>query len=193
MLKEAGWVIQGKDRVHKVTGQKLKFEIMLAQPTFERVTLPYKKHLSRLGVQVNVRTVDVAQYIKRLETHDFDMVVAGWGQSLSPGGEQRSYWGSEAAKTSGSRNRLGVSDPVVDDLIDLIISAPDRISLEQRTRALDRVLQWGHYIVPHWYADYDRVLYWNKYSRPDKKLPYGFSTSRWWYDEAKATTLKAAE
>lgn len=186
LLKEAGWIIQGKDRVHKDTGQKLAFEIMLAQPAFERITLPFAKNLERLGVTANVRTVDTAQYIKRLETHDFEMVVAAWGQSLSPGNEQRSYWGSEAATAPASRNHVGISDPVVDELIRLIIAAPDRDSLEQRTRALDRVLQWGHYMVPHWYADYDRVLYWNKYSRPDVKLPYGYRTSRWWYDEAKA-------
>ena len=193
LLKEAGWVIQGKERVHKETGQKLEFEIMLAQPAFERITLPFSKHLSRLGVVANVRTVDTAQYIKRLETHDFDMIVSSWGQSLSPGGEQRNFWGSQAATTTGSRNHFGVSDPVVDDLIDLIITAPNRKSLEQRTRALDRVLQWGHYIIPHWYADYDRVLSWNKFSRPKTVLPYGFSTSRWWYDEAKAQALKVAE
>lgn len=193
LLKEAGWYIQGKDRVNKATGQKLEFEIMLAQPAFERVTLPFTKHLSRLGITAHVRTVDTAQYIKRMETHDFDMVVASWGQSLSPGSEQRSYWGSKAAATPGSRNHLGISDPVVDDLIGLIISAPNRKSLVQRTRALDRVLQWGHYIIPHWYANYDRLLYWNKYSRPAVKLPYGYSTSRWWYDEAKARTLTKAE
>jgi len=186
LLKEAGWTVQGKDRVHKDTGQKLEFEIMLAQPTFERVTLPFAKNLERLGVTAKVRTVDTAQYIKRAETHDFDVIVSGWGQSLSPGNEQRAYWGSAAANTQGSRNHIGVNDPVVDELIDLVIAAPDRKSLEQRTRALDRVLQWGHYIVPHWFASFDRVLYWNKYSRPDVELPYGYRTNRWWYDEAKA-------
>lgn len=186
LLKEAGWIIQGKDRVHKDTGQKLQFEIMLAQPAFERVTLPFAKNLERLGVTANVRTVDTAQYIKRLETYDFEMIVSAWGQSLSPGNEQRSYWGSEAATSPASRNYVGISDPVIDELITLIIGAPDRKSLEQRTRALDRVLQWGHYIIPHWYADYDRILYWNKYSRPEAELPYGYRTSRWWYDDAKA-------
>jgi len=193
LLKEAGWEIVGKDRVHNVTGQKFEFEIMLAQPTFERITLPFAKHLSRLGITATVRTVDTAQYIKRGETHDFDMTVLSWGQSLSPGGEQLNYWGAEAADATGSRNHIGIKDPVVDDLIGLIITAPDRKSLEQRTRALDRVLQWGHYVIPHWYADYDRILFWNKYSRPKGALPYGYSTSRWWYDEAKARALNAAE
>jgi len=193
LLKDAGWVIKGKDRVNVKTGQKLEFEIMLVQPAFERITLPFTKHLSRLGVTARVRTVDSAQYIKRLETFDFDMMVGGWGQSLSPGGEQRSYWGSQAADVPGSRNLIGIKDTVIDDLIQLITSAPDRKSLEQRTRALDRVLQWGHYIIPHWYADYDRVLYWNKYSRPKGNLPYGFSPARWWYDQAKANILKTAE
>ncbi len=186
LLKKAGWVIKGKDRVNTVTGQKMQFEIMLAQPAFERVTLPFAKNLQRLGVTVRVRTVDTAQYIKRLENFDFDMAVMTWGQSLSPGNEQRGYWGSVAARQNGSRNYIGVSDPVVDDLIKGLVNAPDRKSLVARTRALDRVLQWGFYMIPHWYADYDRIIYWNKFSRPKGNLPYGYSTSRWWYDAAKA-------
>ncbi len=191
LLKEAGWVIQGKERVHQETGEKLAFEIMLASPAFERITLPFAKNLERLGVMVRVRTVDTAQYIKRLETHDFEMITMTWGQSLSPGNEQRNYWGSGAAKADGSRNHPGISDPVVDELIEKLVQAPDRKSLVARTRALDRVLQWGHYLIPHWYAGYDRVLYWNKFSRPDGNLPYGYNTSRWWFDEAKAKATAA--
>ncbi len=140
---------------------------------------------------MRVRTVDSAQYLKRLETHDFEMITMTWGQSLSPGNEQRNYWGSGAATQNGSRNHLGISDPVVDELIESLVQAPDREQLVARTRALDRVLQWGHYLIPHWYADYDRVLYWNKFSRPATNLPYGYSISRWWYDAAKTKKLEA--
>ena len=191
LLKEAGWVIQGKDRVNTATGQKLAFEILLVSPAFERITLPFAKNLERLGVRAHVRTVDSAQYGKRMESFDFDMITSIWGQSLSPGNEQRNFWGSSAAAANGSRNLIGVGDPVVDELIEQVIAAPDRAALVARTRALDRVLQWGHYLVPHWYADTDRVLYWNKFSRPAVTPMQGTDLGSWWYDEAKAKALNA--
>lgn len=192
LLKEAGWEIQGKQRVHKDTGQVLSFEIMLVSPAFERITLPFAKNLERLGVTAHVRTVDSAQYIKRLETYDFDMITSIWGQSLSPGNEQRNYWGADAANTNGSRNLIGVANPVVDALIELLIAAPDREELVARTRALDRVLQWGHYLIPHWYSSVDRMIYWNKLSRPDVTPLQGANVGTWWFDAAKADKLKAA-
>ena len=192
LLKDAGWVIQGKDRVNLATGQKLAFEILLVSPAFERITLPFAKNLERLGVRAHVRTVDSAQYGKRMESFDFDMITSIWGQSLSPGNEQRNFWGSAAASANGSRNLIGVSDPVVDDLIEQVIVAPNRDALVARTRALDRVMQWGHYLVPHWYADTDRVLYWNKFSRPDVTPMQGTDLGSWWYDETKAKALDAA-
>lgn len=186
LLKQAGWEIKDGKRVNQITGQELNFELMLVQPTMERIALPFAKNLERLGVVMRVRTVDSAQYLKRLETHDFEMISMIWGQSLSPGNEQMNYWSSSAAKENGSRNHMGIADPVIDELISGLVQAPDRKQLVARTRALDRVLQWGHYMIPHWYADYDRVLYWNKFSRPDVALPYGYRLSTWWYDEAKA-------
>lgn len=192
LLKEAGWVIEGKDRVHKATGQKLAFEILLVSPAFERITLPFAKNLERLGVRAHVRTVDSAQYMKRTETFDYDVVSGIWGQSLSPGNEQRNYWGSAAASANGSRNLIGISDPVVDELIEMLIAAPDREALVTRTRALDRVLQWGHYLIPHWHAKVDRVIYWNKLSRPTNIPMQGSPLGAWWYDEAKAQALSTA-
>lgn len=191
LLKAAGWIIKDGKRVSEKTGQELSFELMLVQPTFERIALPFAKNLERLGVFMRVRTVDTPQYLKRMETHDFEMVSMIWGQSLSPGNEQLNYWGSGAAGQNGSRNYMGISDPVIDELIEGLAQAPDRKQLVASTRALDRVLQWGHYLIPHWYADFDRILYWNKFSRPDTRLPYGYNISRWWYDEAKAKMLEA--
>ncbi len=191
LLKDAGWIIKDGKRINEKTGQEMAFELMLVSPAFERISLPFAKNLERLGITMRVRTVDSAQYLKRLETHDFEMVTMTWGQSLSPGNEQRNFWGADAAIQNGSRNHMGISDPVVDELIESLVQAPDRKQLVARTRALDRVLQWGYYLIPHWYADYDRVLYWNKYSRPAAQLPYGFRISRWWYDEAKAKATNA--
>jgi len=192
LLKDAGWEIQGKTRVNKTTGQALAFEVLLIQPAFERITLPFTKNLERLGVQASVRTIDTAQYIERLRSFDFDMIVGSWGQSQSPGNEQRGYWGSDAAASDGSRNWIGIANPAIDQLIEKIINAPDRDALVTRVRALDRVLQWGHYVVPHWHIPYDRIVYWNKFSRPKVTPMKGTSSSLWWFDEAKAAKFAAA-
>ena len=189
LLKEAGWVVRGKDRVHAETGQTLSFEIMLAQPAFERITLPFAKNLERLGVHAHVRTVDTAQYIERVRNFDYDMLVMSWGQSLSPGNEQRNQWTTEAAGRSSSANYVGISDPVIDELVELVIAAPDREALVVRVRALDRVLQWGHYVVPHWHIAYDRLVYWNKFSHPETVPMKGTSTAFWWFDAHKASIL----
>ena len=186
LLKKAGWEIRDNMRVNKATGQTLEFEILLVSPAFERIALPFVKNLERLGVKANVRTVDSAQYLRRLETFDYDMISFIWGQSQSPGNEQLGYWGSAAASHNGSRNFAGVNDPVVDDLIADLIASPDRESLITRTKALDRVLQWGFYLIPHFHLDYDRLVYWNKFERPKITPTSGTSFSTWWIDENAA-------
>ena len=138
MLKQAGWVFKDRKLVNAETGRPFSFEILLSQPVWERIALPFAKNLERLGIEARVRTVDAAQYQKRTEEFDFDMTVDVFGQSLSPGNEQRDLWGSEAAARQGSRNTIGIKDKAVDRLIELVISAPDRDSLIHRTRALDR-------------------------------------------------------
>ena len=189
LLKEAGWVIKDGRRINEKTGRVLEFEILLVSPAFERIVLPFAKNLERLGVKANVRTVDSAQYLRRLETFDYDMLTFAWGQSLSPGNEQLGYWGANAASQNGSQNFIGISDPVVDELIAGLIAAPDRKSLVTRTRALDRVLQWGHYLIPHWHLDYDRLIFWNKFERPAVTPLSGAQFDTWWInpDAAKAT------
>ena len=119
-----------------------------------------------------MRTVDPAQYQKRMDDFDFDMTIEIFAQSLSPGNEQREFWGSEAARTKGSRNTAGISDPAIDKLIELVIAAPDRKSLIMRTRALDRVLLWHHYVVPQYYSTEFWIAYWNKFGRPEKLAKY---------------------
>lgn len=190
LLKRAGWVIKNKKLVNEKTNQPMQFEILLVSPAFERIVLPFKKNLERLGINVTVRTVDVAQYQKRVDTFDFDMMVNVFGQSLSPGNEQRDYWSAAKADIEGSRNLIGIKDPVVDELIDLIISAPDRDSLIYRTRALDRVLLWGHYVIPQWYLQSNRVAYWDKFGRPQTTPKYGLGFDAWWLVADKANTLQ---
>lgn len=189
LLKEAGWSIQNGQLRNKA-GEPFEFEIMLVSPLFERITLPFTQTLERLGIKTRVRTIDTAQYIKRLETFDFDMFVFVWGQSLSPGNEQRNFWSTAAAQQSGSRNFAGIKSPVVDALIDGLINAPDRESLVMHARALDRVLQWGFYVIPHWHLDYDRLVYWNKFGHPEVTPIQGVQFGAWWVEKDKEEKLK---
>lgn len=197
LLRAAGWQVDKQTRklTHTQTGQVMEFEILLRSPLFERIVLPFKKTLSRLGITANVRTVDSAQYQRRLEDFDFDMVVWTWGQSLSPGNEQRAYWGSALAERPGSRNIVGIKSPVVDALIEGVIAAPDRETLVNQVRALDRVLQWGHWVIPHFHIPYDRIAYWNKFGRPAITPKQGVQFDTWWVepDSAKALEERKSE
>jgi len=179
LLKSAGWAIRQKQLVDK-DGRPFHIEILLTAPAFERVVLPYKKNLSRLGIITDVRVVDTAQYLNRVRKFDFDMVVWNFGQSLSPGNEQRYYWHSEVADIPGSRNLAGIKDPVVDVLVEKVIHAKDRKTLVNCTRALDRVLQWGFYVMPHWHISTFRIAYWNKFAQPKILPKYGLGLMTWW-------------
>jgi microcin C transport system substrate-binding protein len=189
LLGEAGWRVNGGKLVDSRSGKEMKFEILLVQPAFERIVLPFKQNLQRLGVEASVRTVDTAQYQNRVDSYDFDMVVTTWGQSLSPGNEQRDFWGSQAADTPGSRNLAGIKSPVIDELIEQIVSAPTRDDLVAACRALDRVLLWGHYVIPQWYQSSYRVLYWDRFAQPQVMPRYSIGIDTWWIDPGKAGSL----
>ncbi|HLI12000.1 MAG TPA: extracellular solute-binding protein [Alphaproteobacteria bacterium] len=191
LLEAAGWTIKG-GRMTNAKGEQLAFEILLDQPAFERLTQPFVENLKRLGIAARIRTVDTAQYQNRVRDFDYDMIVARYGESISPGNEQRDYWSSEAADTPGSSNYVGIKDKAIDKLIDLVIAAPDRQSLVTRVHALDRVLLWHHYIVPQWYFDGTWVAYWDKFGRPAVLPPYGggFDLYAWWIDPAKVAALQ---
>jgi microcin C transport system substrate-binding protein len=182
LLKEAGWTFKGEKLVNEETGQPFEFEILLDNPQFERIVLPLAKNLERMGITARVRTVDVAQYEKRMETFDYDMAVVAFGQSLSPGNEQREYWGSKAADEPGSRNVIGIKSKVIDALIEELIQSPNRASLVAHTRALDRVLQYGYYVIPNYHIAAFRVAYWNKFRRPAVTPKYGVGLDTWWVD-----------
>jgi len=188
LLAEAGWVVRDLKLVNAQTGQPLTFEILLDTPSFERIALPFVKNLERLGVTARVRTVDAAQYEYRVKQFDFDMIVGLLPQSLSPGNEQNDYFSSAAADTPGSRNLAGIRDPVVDQLIELVIAAPDRAALVARTRALDRILLSGHYVIPHYHLGAFRVAYWNRFGRPAVSPKYELGLDTWWVDPRKSGT-----
>jgi len=190
LLTDAGWVVKDRKRVNAETGEPLTFEVLLVSPLFERIVLPFAQNLERLGIEITVRTVDSAQYIRRLDTYDFDMVVGNFGQSSSPGNEQREFWGTAAKDQEGGRNLMGIADPVIDALIEKVIAAPDRKALVAATNALDRVLQWGFWMIPQWHATYDRIAYWDMFGRPDIVPDSGNVFSAWWVDPAKYETLQ---
>jgi len=192
LLKSAGWSVRDLKLINEATGVPFRFEVLLSSKAFERIVLPYTQNLKQLGIEAKIRLVDRTQYMERYRQKDFDMLVAVWGQSETPGNEQREYWGSDAADSVGSRNLAGIKDPVVDELIELLVKSDSREQLNVRTRALDRVLLWGHYVVPHWHIRADRVLYWDKFSRPATPVRSGVMRSRWWYDTQKAAALEQA-
>lgn len=192
ILKEAGWS-QEADGLKHADGTLFTFEILLRNPTWERIIAPFIQNLKRIGINATVRTVDTSQWVNRVQAFDFDMIVFPWGQTLSPGNEQRDYWGSAAANQEGSRNFSGIKDQVVDELIEKLILANTREGLVAHVRALDRVLQWGYYVIPHWHTPNNRVASWNKFSHPEEVPLRGVAFSTWWYDKARATTLDGEE
>jgi microcin C transport system substrate-binding protein len=194
LLKEAGYEVRNGKLTNVATGEPLAFEILLDQGgLFERIVGPFAKSLERLGVAVSIRTVDDAQYEARLENFDFDMVVATFGQSLSPGNEQRDFWGSAAADQPGSRNLIGVKDPIVDALIEKIVTADTREQLIAACRALDRVLLWSHYVIPQWHNRVTWIAYWDKLAHPATWPRYGVDLFAWWVDPAEAAEVEAGK
>jgi len=190
ILKTAGWEVNGQGvLVNTQTGEPMSFEILLSQPSLERMTGPFLRNLKRLGINARMRTVDSSQYLNRLNEYDFDMTISIVPQSSSPGNEQRDFFSSSSAKTAGTYNWAGISDPVVDELIESVIAAPDRHSLEVRTRALDRVLQWGFYAIPNYHVRGEWVVYWNKFGRPDITPLHGYQFAAWWIDPALEATV----
>ena len=191
LLKEAGYEVRDRKLIDSKTGTQFAFELLSQDPSFERVMLFYKPSLERLGIAVSVRTIDPTQYENRLREWDFDVVVASWGESLSPGNEQREYWGSQAADMAGSRNIIGIKNPAIDKLIERVIYTKDRDDLVAATRALDRVLLWNHYVVPQWNYPKVRTARWDRFGRPAELPKYGLSgfPAIWWYDAEKAARI----
>lgn len=179
LLQAAGWHVEN-DHMLDNAGKPISIEFLLAQPEFERVLLPYKRNLASLGIELKIRRVDVSQYVNRLRSRDFDMVVGSFSQSNSPGNEQREYWHSSSADNPGSRNLMGLKSAAVDALVEGLVRANNRQTLITYTRALDRVLQWGFYVVPNWHIRHWRVARWNYLERPKTAPLYDVGLYTWW-------------
>jgi len=194
LLTEAGYRIDN-DKMIGPDGKQLAFEFLNFQANLERVILPFKRNLSELGIDLQIRRVDVSQYINRLRSRDFDMTSAVWPQSSSPGNEQREFWHSASADNPGSRNLIGLRDPAIDQLVEGLIRADSRQALVTHARALDRALLWGHYVVPNYYVDSWRIAYWKRFGRPAVTPKYDLGLMTWWETEPvrRAQTAPAAD
>ena len=179
LLQEAGWRIVD-DKMVDAQGKPVVIEFLLAQTEFERVLLPFKRNLADLGIDLVIRRVDVSQYITRVRSRDFDMIVGSFPQSNSPGNEQREFWMSSSADKPGSRNYIGLKDPAIDSLVESLINADSRASLVAHAKALDRVLQWGYYVIPNWHIKTWRVAYWDHIGHPQVAPKYDIGINTWW-------------
>jgi microcin C transport system substrate-binding protein len=191
LFREAGYEVKDQKLTNTKTGEKMTVEVLINAPAFERVVSFWKPLLERVGIDVSIRIVDASQYENRVRGWDFDMVIASWGQSLSPGNEQRGFWGSQAAEQGGSRNLVGIKDPAIDALIDRVIFSKSRDELQAATRAMDRVLLANHFVVPQWTYGKVRTARWDRYGRPDPLPKYGMSgfPTVWWWDAEKAAKV----
>jgi microcin C transport system substrate-binding protein len=190
LLETAGFAVRNLKLVNSRTGEPFKVEFLLADPSYERFALFYRNSLARLGIDAAVRTVDSVQYENRLRNFDFDVVVASWEESLTPGNELRDYFGSSAMATPGSRNLAGIADKAIDELINHVVYARDRAEQVAAIHALDRVLLWHHYVVPQWSLNEARTARWNRFAKPARMPIYGMSAfpDIWWWDAKLAET-----
>jgi len=190
LFHEAGYQVKNTKLVG-TTGEPYTVEFLVDDPATQRFVLFYKPSLERIGITVNVRVVDAAQYENRLRQWDFDIIIASWPQSLSPGNEQRNFWGSQAADQPGSRNLIGIKNPAVDAMIDRVIFTKDRADLIAATKALDRVLLWNFYVVPQWTYPFVRTARWDRFGHPETMPKYGRSAfpAVWWWDPERAAKV----
>ena len=191
LFTQAGWTIKDRKLVN-AAGQQMSVEILLDEPAFERIGLPYAQSLQRLGIDARIRTVDPAQFQKRMDDLDFDMAVALIPESESLGNEQIDFWSCRSANQPGTQNLAGICDPVIDALVADVVSAPNRAALVTAARALDRVLLWGWYMVPQWHLQKVNIAYWNRFGHPSQPVRTGVAFGSWWVDPALAAATDAA-
>lgn len=189
LLKQAGWEI-GKDGklANAKTGEPMSFELIVYQPSMERVAAPIKKNLERMGVTMKIRVVDTTQYTKRMRDRDYDMIDRGYDPMYYPSLDVKQIWRSDYIDST--YNMAGIQDPVIDYLVDgIIANQADEKALEAWGRAFDRVLTWNYYVMPMWQLGKYRAAYWNKFGRPQTMPRYDLGLSTWWIDPAKEAKL----
>ena len=193
LLNEAGYVVRDGQMTHLDSGEPLTIEVLLFDTQFERVVQPLLQNLAKLGIEGDIRVVDVNQYLNRLRSFDFDIIVGSFPQSANPGNEQRDFWTSEYAEVPQSRNLIGLSDPVIDALVDTLIAADSRAALDTAARALDRVLRWGFYVIPQWHLGQTRLAVWDKFAWQAPFPEYDLDLAAWWVDPARGAEIEARQ
>jgi len=186
LLEQAGYKLVDGKLINAATGEPFEFEILAATRAQERLLLTYARALKQVGIDARIRQVDSAQYQRRKQTYDFDMIQYFWPVSLSPGNEQSFRWGSEAAVTEGSFNYPGVKSAGVDAMIEAMLKAEDRTNFVSAVRALDRILLSGDYLIPLFHLPSQWVAHWRDLRRPDTTPLYGYQIDAWWLDPAQA-------
>jgi microcin C transport system substrate-binding protein len=191
LLQQAGWTVKDRKLVN-AAGQQMSFEILLNEPAMERIGLPYAQWLGRLGIDARIRTIDAAQYQKRMDDLDFDMAVAQIPESESLGNEQVDFWSCQSANQPGTLNVAGICNPVVDAMVNGVVNAKNHDDLVTAAHALDRVLLWGWYMVPQWHLQDLWVAYWNRFGHPSQPVRTGLDFTTWWVDPTLAASTDAA-
>ncbi len=181
LLKDAGWELKDGIRTNTDTGEKLSITFLTRQKTFERVIAAMIRNLTRLGIEAKFRFVDDAQYQKRLETFDFDLISIWWNRgTIYPGNEQLNFWHSSQADIPGGQNMSGLKNEAVDAILDKLVNAHDLDTLSTAAHALDRTLLWHHLVIPHWHIRHFRVAFWDMFEMPDTRPTYGLGFETWW-------------
>ena len=192
LLDQAGWTV-AEGRLVDASGAPMTIEFMIDTPLFERIIAPYVANLKRLGIDASIRIVDSAQFMSRVQTYDYDVMISRFTMRRTPGVEHRNFWGSAAADSPGGNNLAGVREPAVDALIERLGTARSRAELKSIVGALDRVLTWNHYTVPQWFKASHFVAYWDKFGRPETKPRFALGfLDTWWVDPAREAALEAA-
>lgn len=184
LLNRAGYELKSGKLINSTTGEPFTIELLLGSPILEKVALPYAQSLKRIGIDASVRIVDQSQYTNRIRSRDYDVIYSGWAQSLRPGNEQASYWGSRSVDQNGSQNYIGISDPAIDSLIDKIIFSDDRDELIAVTKALDRVLLANHFAVPTYTLRASRIAYWDRFDHPEELPTYSIGFPDVWWSKS---------
>lgn len=181
LLAEAGWAPQDGTLRHESTGRPFAFELLVLSREQERIGLHFQRSLAAIGIAMSLRQVDSAQFQRRLQTYDYDMIPNTWYNSLSPGNEQAFYWGSAGRTVEGTRNYMGAAEPAIDAMIEEVLKAETKDDFVAAVRALDRLLIAGRYIVPLYHAPGQWLARWRHVAWPQTPSLYGFDPATAWY------------
>lgn len=184
LFKDAGWEVRNQVMTHVATGEVFRFELLTYSPVTERIAIPFQQNLERMGIEMSIRQVDTSQFVNRWHEHDYDMISQGFSANPHPSSNLKIVWQSDFVDST--YNQANVTDDAIDYLVDgIVANQSDDAALLHWGRALDRVLLWNHYVIPHWHLNKFRVAYYDKFSRPAIRPKYSLGDDTWWFDADK--------